>query len=63
MHRENIFKNVVMRRVLEIKIMRKMPKLGDVLKKYHEIKVKHKGDEKAAKEDFRKKFLALYDEN
>ena len=57
--RENIFKNVIMRRIIEIRVLKKKPRLGDILKM---IKGKDLSNPKV-KEDFKRKIFALYDEN
>mmetsp|Transcript_3429 Transcript_3429/g.2416 ORF Transcript_3429/g.2416 Transcript_3429/m.2416 type:complete len:95 (+) Transcript_3429:433-717(+) len=57
LNRENILKNVVMRRIIEVRIQKKKPKLSDVLKI---MKQKDLTNPKV-REDFKKKFLALYD--
>ena len=53
--RENRFKNVVMRIVIEIRDRKKKPKLSDFLKVY-----KAKKDQPNAKAEFQKKFMLLY---
>lgn len=57
--RENIFKNVIMRRINEIRMIKKKPKLTDMLKM---MKDKDLSDPKV-KEDFKRRLLALYDES
>src|SRR5438067_1708782 len=57
--RENIFKNVIMRRINEIRIIKRKPKLTDMLKM---MKGKDLSDPKV-KADFKRRLLALYDEN
>ena len=57
--RENIFKNVIMRRIIEIRMIKKKPKLNDILKM---MKGKDLSDPKV-KADFKRKIFALYDEN
>ena len=57
--RENIFKNVIMRRIIEIRMIKKKPKLNDLLKM---MKGRDLSDPKV-KADFKRKILALYDED
>lgn len=54
-HREIMFKNVVMRIVIDIRDRKKKPKLSDFLNVYRKKK-----DQPNAKEEFQKKFLLLY---
>jgi hypothetical protein len=56
--RENIFKNVIMRRIDEIRQVKKKPKFTDLLK---QMKGRDLTDPKN-KADFKKKVLALYDD-
>jgi hypothetical protein len=56
--RENIFKNVIMRRINEIRLVKKKPKFSDMLKS---MKGKDLSDPKV-KADFKKRMLALYDD-
>ena len=53
--RENRFKNVVMRIVIDIRDRKKKPKLSDFLKVY-----RTKKSEPTAKVEFQRKFLLLY---
>jgi hypothetical protein len=55
--RENTFKNVIMRRIIEIRQIKRKPKLTDMLKM---MKGKDLSDPKV-KEDFKRRLLALYD--
>jgi len=55
MSRDNAFKNVVMRIVIEIRERKKRPKLSDFLTFYRDKK--HMPN---AKEEFQKKFRMLY---
>jgi hypothetical protein len=56
--RENIFKNVIMRRINEIRLVKKKPKFTDMLRN---MKGKDLSDPKV-KADFKKRMLALYDD-
>lgn len=56
--RENIFKNLVMRRIIEIRIIKKKPRLTDILRI---MKTKDLSNPKT-RDDFKNKILALYDE-
>jgi hypothetical protein len=56
--RENTFKNLVMRRICEIRIIKKKPRLSDILRI---MKQKDLSNPKV-KEDFKNKILALYDD-
>lgn len=57
--RENIMKNFVMRRLVEIRIQKKKPKLSDVLKL---MKQRDLSNPKV-RDDFKRRFLALYEDN
>jgi len=62
--RENIFKNVIMRRVIEIRQQKMKPKLGDILKLFRgSLKGKSVKDDPKAKEELRNKLIALYDDS
>lgn len=57
--RENFFKNFVMRRIIDIRIQKKKPRLTDIVKLMSKIdKNNHK-----AKQDFKNRFLALYNDS
>lgn len=58
MQRQNIFKNVVFRRIIEVRMMKKKPKLSDIMKL---MKQKDLSNPKT-REDFKKKILSLYDD-
>lgn len=59
-HRENCLKNVVMRIVIELRDIRRRPRLADFIKVYREKKNDDGAHEKEVKEEFQKKFKMLY---
>lgn len=58
LRRDNIFKNAIMRRVLEIRIEKSKPKLSDLLKMFEGKDLSNPKE----KEELRKKMIALYEE-
>ena len=57
--RESIMKNFVMRRLIEIRIQKKKPKLSDVMKL---MKQRDLSNPKV-RDDFKRRFLALYEDS
>ncbi len=56
--RQNILKNVVFRRIIEIRILKRKPKLSDIL---HLMKLRDMSNPKV-REEFKRKLLNLYEE-
>lgn len=57
MKRENFMKNFVMRRLIDIRIQKRKPKLSDIMKLTRALDMSNP----KVKEDFKKRFLALYE--
>ena len=57
--RRNIIKNIVIRRIIEIRIHKRKPKLNDILKLMKQRDLTNP----KARDEFKKRFLALYDDD